>query len=248
MGLKYRKSVKIAPGVRLNVSNKSTSISIGGNGFRKTYSSTGRTTTTVSIPGTGLSYSTSSKASKKAAEPKKKKPSIFRSIKDLASKPALLEWQNTLLEDNSTKLKLDRDQLEDFTIDQAQNDMRIFDDCATLINSTVKPDVFFSRVDLAESTLDHLVTLEPYMNQIKCIQLDASMSDLMVKFQEEKDSYTTDFLYRYYAAVKEKADGLKTEKGKQGQFQKFYESLEPYFESISDLNMEYIEAMKEQKI
>ena len=245
MGLKFRKSVKIAPGVRLNVSKKSASVSVGGKGFHKTFSTTGKTTTTVGIPGTGLSYS---KTSKKAAAPKQKKPSLFSSIKDLANKSVLLEWQNVILEDESSKLHMSRDQLEDCTIEQAQNDMRIFDDCATLINSTVKPDVFFSRLDLAESTLDHLVTLEPYMNQIKCIQLDASMSDLMNKFQEEKDSYTTDFLYRYYASVKEKADGLKTEKGKQNQFQKFYESLEPYFESISDLNMEYIEAMKEQKI
>jgi len=245
MGLKFRKSVKIAPGVRLNVSKKSASVSVGGKGFHKTFSTTGKTTTTVGIPGTGLSYS---KTSKKAAAPKQKKPSLFSSIKDLANKSVLLEWQNVILEDESTKLHMSRDQLEDCTIEQAQNDMRIFDDCATLINSTVKPDVFFSRLDLAESTLDHLVTLEPYMNQIKCIQLEASMSDLMNKFQEEKDSYTTDFLYRYYASVKEKADGLKTEKGKQNQFQKFYESLEPYFESISDLNMEYIEAMKEQKI
>ena len=245
MGLKFRKSVKIAPGVRLNVSKKSASVSVGGKGFHKTFSTTGKTTTTVGIPGTGLSYS---KTSKKAAAPKQKKPSLFSSIKDLANKSVLLEWQNVILEDESTKLHMSRDQLEACTIEQAQNDMRIFDDCATLINSTVKPDVFFSRLDLAESTLDHLVTLEPYMNQIKCIQLDASMSDLMDKFQEEKDSYTTDFLYRYYASVKEKADGLKTEKGKQNQFQKFYESLEPYFESISDLNTEYIEAMKEQKI
>lgn len=245
MGLKFRKSVKIAPGVRLNVSKKSASVSVGGKGFHKTFSTTGKTTTTVGIPGTGLSYS---KTSKKAAAPKQKKPSLFSGIKDLANKSALLEWQNMILEDESTKLIMSRDQLEDCTIEQAQNDMRIFDDCATLINSTVKPDVFFSRLELAECKLEHLVTLEPYMQQIKCITLESSMSDLMNKFQEEKDSYTTDFLYRYYASVKEKADGLKTEKGKQNQFQKFYESLEPYFESISDLNMEYIEAMKEQKI
>ena len=247
MGLKFKKSVKVAPGVRWNVSKKSASVSVGGKGVHKTFSTTGKTTTTVGIPGTGLSYSKTAN-SKKAEAPKQKKPSLFSSIKDLGNKSVLLDWQNVILEDESTKLIMSRDQLEDCTIEQVQNDMRIFDDCATLINSTVKPDVFFSRLDLAESTLEHLVTLEPYMNQIKCIQLDASMSDLMDKFQDEKHGYTTEFLHRYYAAVKEKAAGLKTEKGKQGQFQKFYESLEPYFESISDLNMEYIEAMKEQKL
>lgn len=82
MGLRFRKSVKIAPGVRINFGKKSTSVSVGTKGFRKTYSSSGRTTTTVSAPGTGFSYSVSSKSgtnnrkkslgSGKAAAPKTK--------------------------------------------------------------------------------------------------------------------------------------------------------------------------------
>ena len=58
MGMRFRKSKKIAPGVRLNLSAKSASISIGPKGFKKTFSTSGRVTTTVGIPGTGLSYST----------------------------------------------------------------------------------------------------------------------------------------------------------------------------------------------
>ena len=57
MGMRFRKSKKIAPGVRLNLSAKSASISIGPKGFKKTFSTSGRVTTTVGIPGTGLSYS-----------------------------------------------------------------------------------------------------------------------------------------------------------------------------------------------
>lgn len=68
MGLRFRKSKKIAPGVRLNLSAKSASISIGPKGFKKTFSTSGRTTTTVGIPGTGLSYS-SSTTSKKGRAP-----------------------------------------------------------------------------------------------------------------------------------------------------------------------------------
>lgn len=56
MGLRFRKSVKIAPGVRLNFNKKSTSVSVGGKGARYTVSSTGRRTSSVGIPGTGLSY------------------------------------------------------------------------------------------------------------------------------------------------------------------------------------------------
>lgn len=67
MGMRFRKSKKIAPGVRLNLSAKSASISIGPKGFKKTFSTSGRVTTTVGIPGTGLSYSTSTKMGRTAA-------------------------------------------------------------------------------------------------------------------------------------------------------------------------------------
>lgn len=61
MGLRFRKSVKIAPGVRVNFGKKSASVSLGGKGGRVTYSTSGRKTTTVGIPGSGLSYSKTSK-------------------------------------------------------------------------------------------------------------------------------------------------------------------------------------------
>ena len=67
MGVKFRKSKKIAPGVRLNLSAKSASISVGPKGFKKTFSTSGRTTTTVGIPGTGLSYSTTKRTGAPAA-------------------------------------------------------------------------------------------------------------------------------------------------------------------------------------
>lgn len=60
MGLRFRKSVKIAPGIKLNFGRKSHSVTFGGKGFHHTISSTGRRTTTAGIPGTGISYSTSS--------------------------------------------------------------------------------------------------------------------------------------------------------------------------------------------
>ncbi|WP_321854661.1 DUF4236 domain-containing protein [Paraburkholderia tropica] len=52
MGWGFRKSIKIAPGVRLNLSKSGVSTSIGGKGF--TYNTRGRVT--ASIPGTGIRY------------------------------------------------------------------------------------------------------------------------------------------------------------------------------------------------
>ena len=57
MGFNFRKSVKIAPGIRLNVGKKGiSSVSIGPRGAKVNIGKKG-TRTTVSAPGTGLSYS-----------------------------------------------------------------------------------------------------------------------------------------------------------------------------------------------
>jgi hypothetical protein len=60
MGFRFRKSVKIGPGVRLNFSKKGTGISFGGKGFRYSISSSGRHTRTISVPGTGMSWMSTS--------------------------------------------------------------------------------------------------------------------------------------------------------------------------------------------
>lgn len=56
MGWGFRRSVKIAPGVRLNFGKKSASVRVGGRGFGVTKSTTGRTTVSGGIPGTGVYY------------------------------------------------------------------------------------------------------------------------------------------------------------------------------------------------
>lgn len=57
MGLRFRKSIRIVPGVRLNVGLRRTSVSFGGRGFTYNVGSNG-SRVTVGIPGSGLSYST----------------------------------------------------------------------------------------------------------------------------------------------------------------------------------------------
>lgn len=56
MGFRFRKSVKLMPGVRLNLSKRGTSVSLGGKGFTHNIGKKG-SRTTVGLPGTGLSYS-----------------------------------------------------------------------------------------------------------------------------------------------------------------------------------------------
>lgn len=60
MELRFRKSVKIAPGVKVNLNKKSTSITFCGKGVHRTISSTGKKTTSVGLPGSGAYYTSSS--------------------------------------------------------------------------------------------------------------------------------------------------------------------------------------------
>lgn len=59
MGLRMRKSFSIGKGARLNVGKKGIGVSFGTKGLRYSINSSGRRTTTIGIPGTGISYSTS---------------------------------------------------------------------------------------------------------------------------------------------------------------------------------------------
>lgn len=72
MGLRFRKSFKVAPGVKVNLNKKSTSVTFGKKGVHRTISSTGKKTTSVGIPGSGLYYTstTGGKSKKKAARKK----------------------------------------------------------------------------------------------------------------------------------------------------------------------------------
>lgn len=58
MGLRFRKSINLGGGFRVNLSKSGVGYSWGTKGYRVTKKATGGTRTTASIPGTGLSYVT----------------------------------------------------------------------------------------------------------------------------------------------------------------------------------------------
>lgn len=55
MGLRFRRRVRLEKGIWMNVSKSGTSLSVGGHGETVNFSKKGATTT-VGIPGTGISY------------------------------------------------------------------------------------------------------------------------------------------------------------------------------------------------
>lgn len=58
MGFRFRKSIPIAKGIRLNLNKHDVSVTLGDRMFHTTLNSDGKLTKTASLPGTGLSYST----------------------------------------------------------------------------------------------------------------------------------------------------------------------------------------------
>lgn len=60
MGFRFRKSFKIAPGVKLNLNKKSAGITFGGKGAHFTMNTKGKNTTSVGVPDTGLYYTSTS--------------------------------------------------------------------------------------------------------------------------------------------------------------------------------------------
>ena len=75
MGFRFRKSIKIAPGVRLNIGKKGiSSVSVGGRGARINIGKRG-TTASTGLPGTGLSYT------QKLSGPAKSRSAKSRSAK-----------------------------------------------------------------------------------------------------------------------------------------------------------------------
>lgn len=61
MGLRFRKSVTLCKGVKLNFGKSGMSISVGGKGYRKTINTKGQVTTSIGIPGTGIYYTDTKK-------------------------------------------------------------------------------------------------------------------------------------------------------------------------------------------
>ena len=100
MALRMRKSFKIAKGVRVTVGKTGVGLSVGTKGFRKTIHSSGRRTSTVGLPGTGLSYvktSSGSSSRRKRSASNSKIESQLQRQRDTEANAQLVEEYEGLL-------------------------------------------------------------------------------------------------------------------------------------------------------
>lgn len=97
MGLRFRKSISIIPGVKLNFGKSGMSVSTGVPGFRKTFHTSGRVTTSVGIPGTGLSYVTTenrNRTSRNQRQTRNETPTYYEPASEPATVPNYTEQED----------------------------------------------------------------------------------------------------------------------------------------------------------
>jgi hypothetical protein len=68
MGFRFRRTIKILPGIKINISKSGLSTSIGGPGATVNVKSGRKTKTTIGIPGTGLSHTSYSGSTNRESE------------------------------------------------------------------------------------------------------------------------------------------------------------------------------------
>lgn len=152
-----------------------------------------------------------------------------------AKKQRLLDLQNLVTDRPYGKLIMTEEQLIRTAHAQAARELEIMNDCVRILQSTKKPDVFFSRLELLGNKLYRLTQFERHVNFP-----EVKPSFAFNAYQRDYQAMIHSFLVRYCNDVIEQAEALKTNKAKQNKYQKFFDSLQPYFNVMSPQNIEYI--------
>ncbi len=96
MSIRFRRSMKLMPGVRLNFSKSTVGLSFGVPGARYTINSKGRRTVSAGIPGTGLyateTLSSGRKSKRAAAEPQKTREEIASELNESMGSKIPTPW------------------------------------------------------------------------------------------------------------------------------------------------------------
>lgn len=116
--------------------------------------------------------------------------------------------------------------------------LRIAEDSEYLVNTTVNPDVFFSRYDLLIKQYTKLSQVENYIN------LSVKMPSVYLADLETLRDYNTSlFIKRWYSRLKEDVETLKTEKGKKNRLIKNFTKLSTYKYYLSESNIELLKKL-----
>lgn len=148
----------------------------------------------------------------------------------------LLRLQKLLVKNSPNKLIMSEKQLMDTAQRTAKRYLEICNDSMRLIDTTIKPDVFFSRLDLLLKNLAALQELEQH------ISFSGSPSKSLARIRAHKQEIIHDFLVRYHKSVVAQANAAKTPRGKESKYKKFEESLQPYYSGMNAQNLHFVKS------
>ena len=112
-----------------------------------------------------------------------------------------------------------------------------------IVNRTTDPDAFFTEYDSLKEMAENLTSVSKY---VKFKGTKPAEVLRMARAQEE--AATRELILRCFARAQLNAEKLKTEKGKLGQFEKFQDSLVPYFFRMSAVNAELVQQLHDEAI
>lgn len=165
----------------------------------------------------------------------------IRGVKNL-NKPTLFFLQ-VLVAPGSRRRALSTKQIIAACDSILTNCVRITDDCKKIIGTTENPKVFYERYDLLLEKYSEMAKFEPYLD-IYGYQPTESLT----YYQSVKNDFEKKLINRCYNKALTKAESLKTEKGKQNQFVKVYESLLHFADSMNPYNKRYMDKKFEKYI
>lgn len=112
-----------------------------------------------------------------------------------------------------------------------------------IVNRTTDPDAFFTEYDSLKELAEKLTVAAKYV-KFK----GTKPAEVLRMAREQEEAATREFILRCFARAQLNAEKLKTEKGKLGQFEKFQDSLVPYFFRMSTVNAELVQQLHDEAI
>lgn len=141
-----------------------------------------------------------------------------------------------------TPLPKPRDITFAFTKLNVNNYIKQYQDSAKLTNTTVKPDVFFYRYDLAIKRMIAIIYMQKYA-KIKIFG-NYCPEQIVEEMIDTKEENTKAMIDRAFIELKSKVEKLKTPKSKMSNIEKFIDSFKGFVE-ISPNNFNYIISLTE---
>ncbi len=142
--------------------------------------------------------------------------------------------------------KVKKDYAKHLTIPQLNREVEILNNCATLMDKTSNIDTFFERYKLYMEKLSFLSDAEKYSN----FNFDGD-SPTKKLIENQTVNYQTqlfnEFIDRAWRKVREKAETMKTEKGKENQYIKFETLMKSHEDVLTPESIRYYKHKLETK-